>query len=352
MSSDLQPLPGPDLDTAARTGAEADDGVGKRRPAAEPSLVRVLGTTLRLWLRRRVLRVPDGAPAGVIRWAALAAVVLVVLGAASGGLAAGLARSSSPPPRPRHHQSVPAPNPVQTLTTANEQAAAAWVVAQAAASSSVVCDPTMCGYLQADGLTVSRQVLVAPGASLPPGAGIVVVATPTVRGQFAAALASRALDVIASFGTGQAEVQVRVTTTATAAKYLAAARRELAADAKTGRVLAANPRLHLSRTARRQLVSGYVDPRLLVVLGRLLVAQQLYVPSFGAPGPGGSWPDLLRSVTVNRLVRGTGKHRVNAAPALLRLLRAQHPPYRASLLEQSLPGGLTLTVQFAAPSPL
>src|SRR5215467_14515642 len=71
---------------SARSGGGAVPGSYEVPPA--PPWSKVIGTTLRLWLRRRVLRVPDGPAADqLVRRRALAAglVVLIVAAAAAAG---------------------------------------------------------------------------------------------------------------------------------------------------------------------------------------------------------------------------------------------------------------------------
>jgi hypothetical protein len=341
----MSPLPGSGLDTTVKP----DDGAsraGAPRRSAEPSLARVMGTTLRLWFRRRVLRVPDGARTGALRWSGLTAAVLVVAGAAA-GLAVWLSGAQPAHVRAYHH-AAPLPNPALALTAANEHEASAWIMGQVAPGTSIGCDPTMCGYLQAMGQATAQQVVLQPGGALP-GTAAVIVATPAVRAQAGAALDSQAQEVIASFGTGAEQVQVRVTGTG----YLTAARRAVAASGKAGRALARNARLHLSGSARRVLDGGLVDTRLQVVLKRLLAAHPVYVIGFGDAGPGASWPALLRSVTIGRLVHGTGTHRFSELAAMLRLLHAQGAPYRPGVYQERLAGGQALlTIEFPAPSPL
>jgi hypothetical protein len=345
VSGDMSPLPGSGLDTTVKPDAGARRYSAARR-SAEPSLARVMGTTVRLWFRRRVLRVPDGARTGALRWSGVTAAVLVVAGAAA-GLAVWLS-GVQPAPARAHHPASPPPDPALALTAANEREAGAWIMAQVAPGTSIGCDPTMCGYLQAMGQAAAQQVVLQPEGTLP-GTAAVIVATPVVRAQSGATLGSQAQEVIASFGTGPEQVQVRVTGTG----YPTAARRAVAASAKAGRALARNRRLHLAVTAQRVLVSGRVDPRLQVVLRRLLAAHPVYVLGFGDTGPGASWPALLRSVSIGRLVRGTGRHRVSDLAAVLRLLRAQGAPYRPAVVQQRLAGGqIVLTIEFPAPSPL
>ncbi len=347
MPGDNSPLSGSGLESPARSAGPAG-GTTPARPkaAAQPSLARVAGTTLHLWLRRRVLRVPDGSRVSPARWAVLAVAVLVVAGAAA-GLTVGLAGSRAAAVA-RHHLAGPKPDPARTQLIATEQAAAAWIATQVETGTAVTCDSAMCGYLASAGLPAAQLTALAPGASLPAAAGL-VVATATVRGQTGAQLTGRAPEVIAAFGTGPDAIQVRVLTGGTPSAFLATARQEVAASAAAGRQLI-HRGLHVGGAAERELLAGRVDARLLVVLSRLLAAHPVYVAGFGDGGPGASWPTPLRSVTIDRLVSGRGKHRVSDLTAVLKLLGGQPAPYRAKVTQVQLSGSRTgVLVQFPAP---
>src|SRR5580693_4762700 len=93
VSGDISPPGGSRLEAPARPGGGRARSAGTLRSSAEPSMVKVLGTTVRLWWRRRILRVADGARLGSLRWTVLAIVVALV---AAGGIALGLGTGSRP----------------------------------------------------------------------------------------------------------------------------------------------------------------------------------------------------------------------------------------------------------------
>ena len=353
MSGELAPQPGSGLEIPDRPGDARDVAGLARKPAPqpEPSLVRVMITTLRLWLRRRVLRVADGASIGALRWTAVTAVVLVVAGAAGGGIAAAVTRSHPAPVRTQHHAPPPPRiTPAQAETTANEQAAASWIVSQVAAGTTVACDPAMCGHLVSAGLPAAQQATIQSAQSVAAGSGL-LVSTSVLRKQAGAQVLAHAPRVVAAFGTGAEAVQVRLLTTKTATAFRTALLHAIAAARKAGRGLSRNSNLHVSGTARRELRSGRVDPRLMVVLGRLATARSISVAGFSGAAPGASWPAQLRFARIDGLVRGS--HRVNSVGAVLRELRRQHAPYRANLQELHEPGGgVAVMIEFPAPSPL
>jgi hypothetical protein len=350
VPGDVSPLPGSGLKAPAVSQSAESAGAAARGSApADPSLAKVVGTTLRLWLRRRVLRVSDGASVGVLRWAGVSIVILLVAGGGA-ALALGLSGTHRAPARPQPSPRPAAARATQAQVMAAEHAAATWIVGQVAAGTGVGCDPAMCADLQSAGLPAAQQVVIEPSSSLP-GIGGLLVVTAAIRNQDGPELAAQASRVIASFGTGPALVQVRNTTTGTAAAYQAALRQAIAASRTAGRALARNGRLRLYGASRQQLLSGLVDPRLLVVLKRMLAAYPVYVTGFGDAGPGAGWPAQLRSVHLDGLVRGTGKHRVSDLSGVLRLLRGERAPYRAILRAGQAGGRVTLTVEFRAPSP-
>jgi hypothetical protein len=298
--------------------------------------------------------VRDDAGIGALRWTAVTVAVLLVAGALAGGLAAGQPASHPAPIRPRHHAppAPPAISPAQARTTANEQAAAAWIVSQVSAGATVGCDPAMCADLQSAGFPAGQQATVEPASALPGGAAL-VVATAAVRADPGLQLATAAPQVIASFGAGAQVVQVRVVSTSAPAAFRAAVKGAVAADRKLGRTLSRDRRLHLYGSSRHELLTGLVDRRLLVVLGRLLAAHPVYVAGFGDAGPGARWPSELRAVNIIDLGRGTGKHRVSDLSSVLRLLRGQRSPYRPLVRQTHSPRGrITLTIEFPAPSPV
>jgi hypothetical protein len=354
VSGDRSPQPGPGLDLPARPDGHADFA-GRRPSSPEPSLARVVATTLRLWWRRRVLRVADDARIGALRWTAVAAAGLIVVGAVGGGVAVALP-TSRPAPARVHHHAPPRISPAQAAETANERMAAVWIWAQVAAGTTVACDPAMCTALETAGFPAAQVFTLVPGSTLPAagqsGGASLVVETAAAQADVGPQVVTGAPQVLASFGASPELVQVRVVGS-TAAAFRVAARSAITADAKNGRSLARNRRLHLGGPARAQLASGLVDPRLEVVLGKLLAAHPVYVVGFGNADPGAGWPAELRAVTITGLVRGAGRHRVSELGAVLRLLHSQPVRYRPTVKQGLGPGGeVTLTIGFPAPGPL
>ena len=328
MSGDVSPPGGSWLDAPARPSGQPGRPLVASNAAGEPSLARVVWTTLRLWWRRRVLRVPDEARLGTLRWTAIAAVVALVA-ASCVALVAGTGHAVPP----AAHVPVK-PSAAQVETVANERAASQWVAAQVAPGTTVACDAVMCGYLISAG--VSDDVVIGKGS-----AGIsaaLVVSTPVLRHQAGSRLAANSPEVVAAFGAGPTRVDVLAATTSTAT-FLAAAQHAVTASARLGRMLARNGRLYIGVTQRQELAAGQVDQRLLVMLQQMLATHSVHVASFGDADPGANWPAQLRSVTIDDLIHRARGRMVNQVTADLRVVHALQAASDVSTQQIAGPGG-------------
>jgi hypothetical protein len=222
--------------------------------------------------------------------------------------------------------------------------AATWVGVQVSRADIVACDPAMCAVLQSHGVPAGNLLVLRPGSTDPLGSDV-VVATPAVRAQFGARLAGvYAPQVLASFGTGVQQIEVRAVAPDGAAAFTRALAADLAARQVAGRQLVRNPRLIVSGGARSQLQDGRVDSRLLVILATLAASQRLTISSFGNAGPGAGAGTPLRSVQV-------AADRTSLA-GMLAFAQAQRVPYRpAHAAISGPPRRSVLTIEFAAPSP-
>jgi hypothetical protein len=254
--------------------------------------------------------------------------------------------------------------PTGAAAAAARTQAASWVTSQVSRADIVACDPAMCTVLQAHGVPGGDLLVLRPGSADPLGSDV-VVATPAVRNQFGARLAGvYAPQVLASFGAGAQQIEVRAVAPDGAAAFQAALAADLAARRTAGRQLVHNPRLTIAGPARAELQAGRVDSRLLVVLAALTADQRLTIISFGSSGPGAGADTPLRSVQV------TADHAT--VTAMLAFVQAQRVPYRPARAAMTRafishaavthPGATqagrasahaasVLTVEFAAPSP-
>ena len=320
--------------------------------AAEPSWVKVIATTLRLWLRRRVLRVPDRGKIGRARVIAIVAIAAVI---AAGAAAVVVALTRAPASHQTAHSRVTRPTltPAQKraraaaarAVAANTTATATWIAAQVSEQATIACDPATCAAILQAGYSSAGQLVLQPGAELP-GADAIVVATPSVRAQYGANLATTAPEIIASFGTGPQAVQVRVVVPGGQAAYSQALSSAIAARRSAGLALIANHEVRVYPAPRQVLTAGLVDPRLLAVLQRLAAHSSVDIYSFsdGASIPGGATP--YRQAEIIGL---TTKRAVNT---IARQLTALPDSSRPALTIVRGPGGnYGLTLMFKAPSP-
>ena len=173
-----------------------------------------------------------------------------------------------------------------------------------------------------------------------------------MRDQFGTRLASAyAPELIASFGSGTASIEVRYVTPGGARSFEASLIADRGARVAAGQQLLRNQRIHTSEAARTALAAGSVDPRLLVTLAALAAQpvtarQQLSVVAFGDSSPGAA------GVPLRNAEIGSGSQ--PSVQAMLSFLLAQQPPYQpaqARLVRQP-DGRYLLEVQFDAPSPL
>ena len=130
-----------------------------------------------------------------------------------------------------------------------------------------------------------------------------------------------------------------------AAAYRAALRADLATRTAAGAQLLQNPHIRFTGPDAARLRAGQVDARLLATIAALASQYAFRVTAFGDAAPGA--PVLFRAVSITGIGRGL-------APALA-MVRAQTPPYlpaHVAVTGTASTGGATLSIEFAAPSPL
>ncbi len=99
--------------------------------------------------------------------------------------------------------------------------------------------------------------------------------------------------VIASFGSGNRQISVRVAAPRGAAAYLSALSTDVLARKASGTQLLDNQRIMVSAMARRQLVGGRVDSRLLAVIASLAAHRPVSIVAFGELAPGANQDELV-----------------------------------------------------------
>jgi hypothetical protein len=326
----------------------------------EPSWGRVLLTTVELWASRRLRR------AGTARVLVAAGLVAVVAALAAlyftgtfsqaapsaaansvpqSAQAAQAAASAKAMPSATARPSVPAAS--ARPVTAAESAAASWIADQVSSAAVIGCSPVMCTALQAQGLSASRMVTLAPGLSDVQRAD--VIATDAVYGQGQAArLQQYAPGLVASFGSGRAQVEVRAVAPKGAAAYQSAVRADRSARESAGAQLLRNSNLAFSPAESAQLRAGEVDTRLLATLAELSTQVKLRVVAFGGASPGVA--PLFRAVTLGAAGGNPGSS-LGTALSMVSTQEGAYRPMRATLLKSGA-GLAELVIQFASPSPL
>jgi len=315
-------------------------GAPARRPAKEPSWGTVLATTVRLWAQRRVEKP---------WWRMFLVLVLAAIVFAAGAITITLARGTSAGRSGTGQGSAGGGGALAAVASARKQAAI-WVAQQVNPDQILGCDPVMCAALQAAHIQANRLLMLGPSQPDPLGSEI-LLDTATLRSQFGSRLDTVYAPVsLAAFGTGVARVEVRVAAPAGGPAYLA----QLAGDV-AGRKLASaqmlgNADIHASPAARRQLIAGQVDTRLLVMLVTLAHSHPVDIISFGANQAGASPGVPLRSAEIAG-APGPGSIPAASVQTLRSFLSAQQPPYRPSIVAvQTAPQRTVLRVEYLAPS--
>jgi hypothetical protein len=232
--------------------------------------------------------------------------------------------------------------------------AASWVASQVSTTATVSCDPVMCQALRARGVAAAR-LLSLGAAGISPLGSQVIVATPTIRAWFGRSLESvYAPGVLASFGSGNLRIDVRVVAPHGAAAYLSAVGTDVLASKASGTALLRSPLITATASARAQLAGGEVDSRLLVTLANLAALEPVSILAFGDLAPGASPGVPLRSADVTASARGAGGGDAAYIRAMVRFLRGQHGLYLAARIQtvRLASGQAALHIEFAAPSPL
>jgi hypothetical protein len=340
-----------------------------RRPAPPPAVTQalpganptvpwrtVLANTIRLWVRRRLW--PAATRRRVINALVLAAVLFcgaAVTVALARGTTAGKGVAGSAQPagtRPAGTGAVNGGQPPGDASAAARTAAAAWVDRQVTPAAVVACDPRMCAVLQSSGIAAARLVVLG-ARDAGPLSSDVIVSTAAVREEFGSRLTSVYAPVaLAAFGSGSAQVAVRVIAPEGAAVYLRSLHADATARRAVGALLLRNPHVRVWPAARRALAAGQVDTRLLSAIGTLATPYHVDITGFGAPAAGASPGVPLRSADISLAPARRGRDaRLNSVK---RFLLAQRTPFRpADVTTVRLASGQTvLHVEFTAPSPL
>jgi hypothetical protein len=225
------------------------------------------------------------------------------------------------------------------LIAANQAQTATWIAQQVSPGTAVSCDPEMCGQVREKGFPAAR-VMALPSAPAGPLASGLIVATAAIRSQFGARLAADAPLVIARFGTGAAEIDVRAVAPAEPASAHAAL-------ASAGQQLLRDRNIQAAAAARPALLAGRVDPRLLANLSVLAASMPIRLVAFDDLSPRADSGVPLRGAEIGAASPG-------ALPVILSFLRAQQGAYAPSVATSAhdTSGADLITVWFQAPGPI
>jgi hypothetical protein len=316
-------------------------------PAASPAPLwgTVLANTIRMWARQRFW------PA-TTRWRVIAALILAAVLFGGGAVTVTLTRGTTAGRRAADGGQAPGDAAIAAAAAART-AAAAWTARQVDPAAIVACDTQMCAVLQSNGIPAGRLLKLGDGNAGPLGSDV-IVSTAAVRDEFGSRLTSVYAPVaLATFGSGSAQVAVRVVATDGSAAYLRSLQADATARRAAGALLPRNPHLRVSPACRRELVAGQVDARLLSVIGALATPYHVDITGFGAPAAGATPGLPLRSADISPAPAGPGGYAATL-DSLKGFLLAQQAPFRpADVATVRLASGQTvLRVVFTAPSPL
>ena len=237
--------------------------------------------------------------------------------------------------------------------TARKQAIT-WILQQVSQAAVVSCDPQVCTDLVSSGFPAADVLTLGPTSTDPLGSEL-VVATADIRTQFGARLASvYAPAIIASFGSGNARIDIRLVYPGGTANYRLVEQTALRARKAADAQLLANSRIKVSATARAQLLSGDIDPRLPMLLVAMAGSHPVSIVDFVNQSPGGGPASLLRSVdlaTADPAAHLTRAAYLDWMQAFIDAQTAQYLPAWVQQVPQRT-GAAVLRVGYGAPSPV
>ena len=236
--------------------------------------------------------------------------------------------------------------------TARTQAIA-WILNQVSPAAVVSCDTQVCNDLASNGFPLSQLSPLGPGSNDPLGSTL-LVATATVRNQFRSRLAVYAPAIIASFGTGNARIDIWWLYPGGAAAYSPALRSALAARKIADAQLLTNSNIRLSAKAKEQLLSGQIDPSLPDLLAIMAHSHPVYVVDFASQSPGGGPASLLRWMDLATTVKTAHLTRTAYLGWMQSFIGTQRAEYYPAWIQPITlrTGQAVLRIGYGAPSPL
>jgi hypothetical protein len=347
------PGPGPPAEEPRHTrppeprGSVPPPAITQALPAANlaPPWGTVLANTIRVWTRQRFWP-------GTARWRVIGALILAAVLFGGGAVTVTLTRGTTAGKGAADGGQAPGDAAIAAAAAART-AAAAWMAQQVDPAAIVACDPQMCAVLQSEGIPSGRLLMLGAGNAGPLGSDV-IVSTAAIREEFGSRLTSvYAPVVLATFGSGSAQVAIRVVTADGSAAYLRSLHADATARRAAGALLPRNPHVRVSPAGRRELAAGQVDARLLSAIAALATPYHVDITGFGAPAAGSSPGVPLRSADILPAPAGRGGDAATLN-SMKSFLLAQQAPFRpADVTTVRLASGQTvLHVEFTAPSPL
>jgi hypothetical protein len=234
-----------------------------------------------------------------------------------------------------------------------ERSAATWISLQVSHAAVVACDPQMCAALTADGFP-SGNVRVLGQAAMYPVTSAVVVVTQAVRDLFGSSFTTNiAPAVLATFGSADASITVRLIAPDGAAAYWTRIGADRSAAKHFGSDLVQTSGITTSAKAEQQLMAGEVDSRLLLAIASLASRHPIDILDFGNFGAGADPAIPLRFADL----AGSDQAARAASPAYLRALRASLGAISTRFRPTSIvnvhlsSGQVILRIEFTAPTP-
>jgi hypothetical protein len=283
------------------------------------------------------------------RWRAAALLTLILLAAGAGGLVFTLSRQGASLAQPTGSD---ARISQLAAEAAARTQAITWILHQVSPAAVVSCDAQVCQDLANSRFPSSNLIPLGPTSNDPLGSDL-VVATATVRNQFGSHLAVYAPAIVATFGTGNTRIDIRWAYPGGAKAYHAALPAALRVRKAADAQLLTNGNIRLSATARAQLLSGQVDPRLPLLIVTMAYSHPVRIVDFASQSPGGGPASLLRWVDLATTVRVAHL----TAAAYLSWMRSFIDPQQAEyhpdwVQRVTLRGQAVLRIGYGAPSPL
>jgi serine/threonine protein kinase len=282
------------------------------------------------------------------RAAVLSTLILLVAGA--GGLAFTLSQRSPPVGRLAGRNVHISQLAAEALARTQ---AITWILHQVSPAAVVSCDTQVCNDLAGNGFPLSQLSPLGPGSNDPLGSTL-LVATATVRNQFDSRLAVYAPAIIASFGTGNARIDIWWLYPGGAAAYNLALPSALRTRKTADAQLLSNSNIRFSPKAKEQLLSGQIDPSLPELLAIMAHSHPLYVMDFPSQSPGGGPASLLRWVDLATTVKAAHLTRTAYLAWMQSFIGTQRAEFRPAWVQPVTlrTGQGLLRIGYGAPSPL